>query len=212
VNPTTSTRIAFTPRVDHRSAPVRRLPAMRPDYAELVDRARTGDASAWNAIVEGLKGVVWHTLVGFRLSDEDRKDVFAAAFFRLYERIDTIREPRKLPGWIATTTRHEALSLARARQRIETRDDLGEREVFGLPLDEQLLDDELHVAVRAAFARLSPSQQELLRLLTTEPPMSYDEIAESLGIPRGSIGPTRQRCLDRLRATPELQPFLTGGS
>jgi RNA polymerase sigma factor (sigma-70 family) len=185
---------------------------MRPDFAELVDRARSGDAAAWDAIVGGLQGVVWHTLVGFRLSEEDRKDVFAASFFRLYERLDTIREPRKLPGWIATTTRHEALSLARARQRTEERDDLGEREALGRPLDERLLDDELHVAVRAAFARLSPSQQELLRLLTTEPPMSYDEIAEELGIPRGSIGPSRRRCLDRLRATPELLPFLGGGS
>ena len=207
-----STSTASATWVDHGSAPIRRLHGMRPDYAELVDRARNGDDHAWGAIVEGLQGVVWSTLVGFRLSEEDRKDVFAAAFFRLYERLDTIREPRKLPGWIATTTRHEALALARARQRTEARDDLGEREVFIRGLDEQLLDDELHVAVRAAFARLSPAQQELLRLLTTEPPMSYDEIADELEIPRGSIGPTRQRCLDRLRATPELQPFLGGGS
>ncbi len=156
--------------------------------------------------------MVWSTLSGFRLSAEDRNDVFAAAFFRLYERIDTIREPHKLPGWMATTTRHEALGLVRSRQRTEPRDDVGDREAVARPLDEHLLDDELHGAVRAAFSRLSPSHQELLRLLTTEPPMSYDEIAELLDIPRGSIGPTRQRCLERLRATPELQPFLGGGS
>jgi RNA polymerase sigma factor (sigma-70 family) len=185
---------------------------MRPDFTELVGRARGGDAAAWDAIVDGLQGIVWSTLSGFRLSAEDRNDVFAAAFFRLYERIDTIREPHKLPGWMATTTRHEALGIVRSRQRTEARDDVGDREAIPRPLDEQLLDDELHVAVRAAFSRLSPSHQELLRLLTTEPPTSYDEIAELLDIPRGSIGPTRQRCLERLRATPELQPFLGGGS
>jgi RNA polymerase sigma factor (sigma-70 family) len=195
-----------------RSAAFHRLLAMRPDFTELVDRARAGDASAWDAIVAGLQGIVWSTLAGFRLSHDDRNDVFAAVFFRLYERIDTIREPQKLPGWMATTTRHEALGIARSRQRTEAREDMGERAAAVRPLDEQLLDDELHVAVRAAFSRLSPQHQDLLRLLTTEPPMSYDEIAELLDIPRGSIGPTRQRCLERLRATPELQPFLGGGS
>ena len=200
------------PTVLVRCSPVPRLPAMRPDFAELVERARGGDRGAWDEIVAGLQGIVWSTLAGFRLSEEDRKDVFAASFFRLFERLDTIREPQKLPGWMATTSRHEALSLVRARQRTEERDDLGERASSNGPLDEQLLDEELRTAVRAAFARLSPSQQELLRLLTTEPPMSYDEIAEQLGVPRGSIGPTRQRCLDRLRTTPELQRFLGGGS
>jgi len=211
---TTATRLRAHPLpwVLPRSVALRRLLAMRPDFTELVERARAGDASAWDAIVAGLQGIVWSTLAGFGLSHEDRNDVFAAAFFRLYERIDTIREPQKLPGWMATTTRHEALGIARARQRTESRDDMGERPAPVRPLDEQLLDDELHVAVRAAFSRLSPQHQDLLRLLTTEPPMSYDEIAELLDIPRGSIGPTRQRCLERLRATPELQPFLGGGS
>jgi RNA polymerase sigma factor (sigma-70 family) len=209
---TMQVRSGPTRRAAPRSLALPRLPGMRPDFTELVDRVRGGDATAWDAIVEGLQGIVWSTLSGFRLSAEDRNDVFAAAFFRLYERIDTIREPQKLPGWMATTTRHEALGVARSRQRTEPRDDLGEREQVSRPLDEQLLDDELHTAVRAAFSRLSPSHQELLRLLTTEPPLSYDEIAELLDIPRGSIGPTRQRCLERLRATPELLPFLGGGS
>jgi RNA polymerase sigma factor (sigma-70 family) len=209
---TTHARSASTPRVVPRSALLRRLHAMRPDFTDLVERARGGDAAAWDAIVAGLQGVVWSTLSGFRLSAEDRNDVFSAVFFRLYERIDTIREPHKLPGWMATTTRHEALGIARSRQRTEPRHDLGDREAVSPALDEPLLDAELHGAVRAAFSRLSPSQQELLRLLTTEPPTSYDEIAELLDIPRGSIGPTRQRCLERLRATPELQPFLGGGS
>ncbi len=206
-----TTQTTSSPWDLHLSRSVPTIRAMRPDFVELVERARAGDASAWEALVEGLKGIVWSTVSGFRLSADDRNDVFAAAFFRLYERLDTIREPQKLPGWMATTTRHEALGLTRSRQRTEPRDNLGDREAGTRPLDEQLLDDEMHVAVRAAFDRLSPSHQELLRMLTAEPPLSYDEIAEQLDIPRGSIGPTRQRCLERLRATPELQPFLGGG-
>jgi RNA polymerase sigma factor (sigma-70 family) len=185
---------------------------MRPDFAVLIEQARAGDTRAWDDLVEGLKGLVWGTVAGFRLSREDRNDVFAAAFFRLFEKLDTIREPEKLPGWMATTTRHEALSLIRARQRTEPRGDLGEREsLAGIAAhDERLLDDELLAAARAAFDRLPAAQQELLRLLTAEPPLSYEEIAARLAMPRGSIGPTRQRCLARLRATPELQPFLEG--
>ncbi len=80
----------------------------------------TPGARSWT----GLQGVVWRTVSGFGLSAEDRKDVFAAAFFRLFERLDTVREPDKLPGWIATTTRNEALTLVRARQRLEPRDTL----------------------------------------------------------------------------------------
>jgi RNA polymerase sigma factor (sigma-70 family) len=185
---------------------------MRPDFTELVEGARRGDEAAWEGIVDGLEGLVWSTLGSFRLSTEDRKDVFAAAFFRLFEHLDTIREPRKLAGWMATTTRNEALSLSRARQRLEPRDSLDDDLPTSASLDESLLDGELLDAVRGAFERLSPACQELLRALTTEPPLSYDEIAELLSIPRGGIGPTRQRCLARLRSAPELESFLEGGS
>ena len=71
-----------------------------------------------------------------------------------------------------------------------------------------LVDDELRVALQAALAELSTACQDLLRLLTIDPPLSYADIGEALGLPHGSIGPTRQRCLERLRAAPQLVPFL----
>ncbi len=185
-----------------------RLPAMRPDFTELVERARRGDADAWRGIVEGLQGVVWRTVGGFRLSPEDRKDVFAAAFGRLFERLDTIREPQKLPGWMATTTRNEALTLTRARQRLEPRDGVGDTDSGADSLDQELLDIELVEALHRALDRLAPACRQLLELLTAEPPLSYDEIAVTLEMPRGSIGPSRQRCLDRLRRSSELSAFL----
>ena len=187
-----------------------RLPAMRPDFSALVDRARSGDGDAWRQIVDGLQGVVWRTVSGFGLSSEDRKDVFAAAFFRLFERLDTIREPHKLPGWIATTTRNEALTLVRARQRLEPRDSLGHDDADATAVDQSLLDTELAEALRRALNRLAPACRQLLELLTADPALSYDEIAAVLEMPRGSIGPSRQRCLDRLRHSAELSAFVEG--
>ena len=77
---------------------------------------------------------------------------------------------------------------------------------------ERLIDSELRDALRRALQRLPPSCRELLLLLMAEPPLSYEEIGEVLGIPHGSIGPTRARCLAKLRATPELASFLDRGA
>ena len=149
---------------------------------------------------------------GFDLSREDRDDVFAATFFRLYERLSTVREPAKLPGWVASTARNEVLTLLRSRQRERPSD---QADLFATPTPDvsgdRLLDNELLVGLRAAFVRLSAACQELLRLLSAEPPLSYEDISEITGMPHGSIGPTRQRCLGSLRDTPEMRPFLEAG-
>lgn len=179
------------------------------EFEPLVARALAGDGTAWDELVERLQRVAWRAIAGFDLRDEDRKDAFAATFFRLYERLGTVREPTKLPGWVATTARNEVLTLLRGRRRAtpaELTDD-------HLPAVEhepttQLLQRELHEALHGGLARLGAACQQLLHLLTVDPPLSYAEVGEALGIPHGSIGPTRQRCLDRLRATPELRPFL----
>jgi len=186
------------------------LPEVRRDYPGLVARARDGDAAAWTELVHELKGVVWATVAEFGLSADDRKDVFAASFCRLVERLDTVRDPDKLPGWMATTTRNEARTLLRSRARFDLRDEVVELESGDHPTDDRLLRDELRVALRGAFGRLGRPCQDLLRLAAADPPIPYDDIAVQLAIPRGSIGPTRQRCLDRLRQTPELRAFLEG--
>lgn len=186
------------------------LRAMPSELSGLVTLARAGDAEAWTALVERLKGLVWSVVADFNLSPEDRKDVFAAAFCRLVEHLDTIREPEKLPGWMATTARNEARTLLKARARIEVRDEIVEGDSGNAAADERLLDDELHVALRAGFRRLGDGCQRLLRMVASDPPVPYDEIATLLDMPRGSIGPTRQRCLDRLRQTPEMRAFLEG--
>jgi RNA polymerase sigma factor (sigma-70 family) len=179
--------------------------------AELRDAALGGDEHAWRQLVDTLKGVVWKTLYGFDMNDDDRKDAFASTFFRLYERLGTIREPEKLPGWLATTARNEGHTLLRRKNRMVP--------VSELPLslftpgehDEAMLDDELHLALRRAFSALPAKAQSVLRLVCADPPISYDEISEILDMPRGSIGSLRRRYLELLRRSPELAPFLQGG-
>ncbi|MDQ1440794.1 MAG: hypothetical protein QOG97_1022 [Acidimicrobiaceae bacterium] len=185
--------------------------AARPDFAELVKLARDGDAAAKEALVDGLQRLVWHTLGDFGLSKDDRQDVFAATFCRLFERLATIREPERLPGWVATTARNEARTLLRARGRVIVSDEPIEREDTEPSTDERLVDREVRTALHAAFRGLPRNCRELLRLVTAVPRLPYEEIAELLSMPHGSIGPTRQRCLDRLRNAPEFRPFIEGG-
>jgi RNA polymerase sigma factor (sigma-70 family) len=177
---------------------------------DLVTRARAGDTGAWRQIVERLKGVVWRATADTGLCFEDREDVFAATFFRLFEHLADIREPAKLPGWLATTARNEVRQLLHAKRRSEPRAELEPAGPPAPPAEEGVLDQELRVAVQAAFLGLAPPCQEVLRLSSAVPPMSYDEISDLTGIPRGSLGPMRQRCLDCLRQSPALRPFLQG--
>jgi RNA polymerase sigma factor (sigma-70 family) len=178
------------------------------EFAPLVQRAMAHDGDAWSTLVSRLSGVVWKALLASSLSQEDRKDVFATTFFRLYERLGTVREPEKLPGWIASVTRNEIHSCYRASQRHQ-RDQAPEL-IDLRSHDEGLMDSELKTALARAFSRLPDDAQRLLRLLMNDPPLGYDEIARRLDLPRGSIGPTRARLLARLRSMPELAPFLEG--
>jgi RNA polymerase sigma factor (sigma-70 family) len=183
-------------------------PTPEQELEALVARALAGERAAWEGLVARLQRVVWRAIGRFDLSAEDRKDAFAATFFRLYERLDTVREPAKLPGWVATTARNEVHTLLRGRRDRPM-------DAVDLPLppheeepEREMVDDELRVALRAALAELSTACQDLLRLLSIDPPLSYADIGEVLGLPHGSIGPTRQRCLERLRAAPQLVPFV----
>ena len=74
--------------------------------------------------------------------------------------------------------------------------------------DQELLAAERHAALREAFTCLSPSRQQLMTILTEDPPVPYTEISARLGIPVGSIGPTRRRCLDQIRRHPAVAELI----
>jgi RNA polymerase sigma factor (sigma-70 family) len=172
---------------------------------ELVVRARDGEQEAWDEMVERYAPLVCGICQRYGLARADADDVGASVWLRLVERLDTIREPAALPGWLATTTRHECLRVIRARKReVPVEDDqrlVGDAEPAA---DAWLLKQERLIALRMAFAGLPDRCRHLLTLLFAEPVTPYDEISARLEIPVGTIGPTRQRCLAKLRTSPAL--------
>jgi RNA polymerase sigma factor (sigma-70 family) len=179
------------------------------DVAELVRRARAGEQPAWDEIVERFAPLVWAVCRRHNLSAADIDDVNATVWLRLVERLHTIREPAALPGWIATTTRNECLHLLRDKSRQFSADDMDGPDERP-ELDAWLLAQERQIALRAAFKGLSERCRRLLSLLFTEEPVRYATISKQVGVPVGSIGPSRMRCLDALRQNPALAAFEEG--
>jgi RNA polymerase sigma factor (sigma-70 family) len=183
------------------------------DVVELVTAARAGDQSAWDALVERYAPLILAVLRRYKLSGHDASDVSQTTWLRLIEHLDEIREPERLPGWVVTTAKHEALRILGARQRVVVMDpqgysDLTQRPDQGAQLDENLLASERRLALLEGLAELKPAHRELLLLMLDDPPLSYEQIGERLGMPHGSIGPTRARALAELRKTPALRGFL----
>jgi RNA polymerase sigma factor (sigma-70 family) len=176
-----------------------------PHVLALVERANGGDQAAWDEIVERYAPLVWSVCRRFRLGLADVEDVSGSVWLRLVERLGAIREPAALPGWLVTTTRNECLHRLRRQGRdvpVENDDALGP--ALGPAADDWLLAHERRAALRLAFADLSEPCRQLLGLLFGDPPAPYDVISATTGMAMGSIGPTRRRCLDRIRAHPQL--------
>jgi RNA polymerase sigma factor (sigma-70 family) len=172
------------------------------DIASLVRRAADGDKWAWERLVDQYARLIWAMTRDFKLIESDAADVAQATWLRLLEHIDRLDHPARVGAWLATTARHECLRSLAARKRIVLMHDdsvLAESEASGPAVDEQLLADERAQAVREALSHLPWRWQRLLQLLMSDPPVSYAEISDELGLPVGSIGPTRGRCLERLR-------------
>jgi RNA polymerase sigma factor (sigma-70 family) len=170
----------------------------------LVASAREGDQGAWNAIVDRFLPLVCALVRRHRLSEADGDDVSQTVWLRLVEHLDTLREPDALPGWISTTTRNECLRLLAARKRMTPVDPMESGSLGGVEADVsgvELVALEERQALRDGLAELPAGRRELLVLLLADPPIPYAEISERLGIPEGSIGPTRARALEQLRST-----------
>jgi RNA polymerase sigma factor (sigma-70 family) len=172
----------------------------RATHGELLARAAEGDQEAWDALVDRFSQMVWSIARGFRLDDATAKDVTQTVWLRLVENLDRITDPERLPGWLATTCRREALRVKGVRERMiptEFEYDIADEKPS---LEAMLVEDEQARAVLVAFEGLNEDCRQLLSLLCADPPLSYEEIAEIVGRPIGSLGPTRSRCLERLKA------------
>lgn len=178
------------------------------DAGLLVRLAAAGDRRAWERLVDQYSRLIWAMTRDFRLAETDAADVVQATWLRLLEHIHRIEYPERIGSWLATTARHECLRHLAASKRIMLVEDhdaaFGGTAAHQPEVDERLLAEERAAAVREAMATLPTRSQQLLELLMADPPVSYTEISDQLGLPIGSIGPTRGRCLERLRLI--LQP------
>jgi RNA polymerase sigma factor (sigma-70 family) len=182
-----------------------------PSLVALVLRAAEGDQHAWDEIVERYAPLVYGICSRYRLPQHDVEDVGQTVWLLLVEHLGKLREPAALPGWLATTTAHECLRVVKATSRSEWRlsgQDDSLHFVDDRAIDEEILMAERNAGLRALFAELPARCRQLLSMLITDPPYSYARIHEELGIPVGSIGPQRARCLDRLRRS---SAFITLG-
>ncbi|MGH3941670.1 MAG: RNA polymerase sigma factor [Pseudonocardiaceae bacterium] len=175
---------------------------MDDNVAELVHAAVDGDENAWRQLVERYLPLVKSVIRSHGLAEQDAKDVSQILWLRLVEHLKNIREPQALPGWIRTTTRNECIQLLRNARRAVPVGASVEPETAPVDfreLDADLLRAERHQALLEAFAELPEHQRNVLALLATDPPPSYAEVSRRLGIPIGSVGPTRGRALSSLR-------------
>jgi RNA polymerase sigma factor (sigma-70 family) len=193
-------------------------PAMSDDssVSALVARVGDGDQEAWNEIIERYAPLVWSICLRYQLSRQDIDDVGQSVWLLLVEKIGSLREAAALPGWLATTTKRECLRVLRATHRHDHADLPPEDQLppdpDAAPIEQEVITAERDAALRAALAELPQSCYELLSMLIDDPPLPYADISIALGVPIGSIGPTRARCLDRLRRSPHLTGILGDGA
>ena len=168
----------------------------------LVAEAAEGNQAAWDDLVEGFSGLVWSVVRAHGLYGAEAADVCQTVWLRFVEHLRRLREPERAGAWLATTARHECLRVLRRRGRTTAMAEPPEMPDVSHDADPgtRVVAGEEHELLMVALDGISAQCQQLLRLLLVDPPLSYDEISTMLDMPKGSIGPTRQRCLVRLRA------------
>jgi RNA polymerase sigma factor (sigma-70 family) len=183
-----------------------------PAVTDLVARAGNGDKQAWDALVERYAPLIWSICRRHQLGTTDADDVSQSVWLRLVDQLDRIREPAALPGWLATTTRRECRRVVRTARVSRPVDYVLDVEnlpdELARPTDQDLLEAERHAALRQAFGALDPFSRQLVALLVQDPPIPYADISARLGIPVGSIGPCRGRCLEKLRRHPAIAALI----
>jgi RNA polymerase sigma factor (sigma-70 family) len=178
--------------------------------ARLVKECLAGNEDAWSLLIDKYKALIYSIPVKYSMSRHEAADVFQSTCMELLVRLPELRAPRALPKWLMQVAHHECYRLKRLNQRIVSRDaepDLPEPETPAIAhsLVQQTQDEQF---LREAMATLTPQCQRLVELLFFETPSRpYAEVAAQLGLAVGSIGFTRQKCIERLRRQLEQLGF-----
>jgi RNA polymerase sigma factor (sigma-70 family) len=163
---------------------------------DLILRAGKGDPDAWRDLVDRYSRLLCAIARSYGLNGTDADDVVQTTWLRLVERLTTLRDPDRAGAWLAVTARRESMATLRRTARERPLRGTGpsvtgpHHTVFGR---------DLATSVSAALELIPPRCRHLLELLIASPRSSYAEISAALGLPIGSVGPTRARCLSHLR-------------
>jgi RNA polymerase sigma factor (sigma-70 family) len=169
---------------------------------ELISMCLQGDALAWETLIWRYRRLVYSVPIRFGFEEADAADVFQAVSLKLLEHLHEIKDERKISGWLATTTTRHCMHMKSLKHRETASDDdkLGDAPDPGLNLEELRILIEQQQAVREAVEELTGRCRSLIEMLYFDSRSpSYDDISSKIGIPVASIGPTRARCLDKLR-------------
>lgn len=190
-------------------APKKKPPAAW-NASRLVKECLSGNEQAWSQLIDKYKALIYSIPVKYNLSRQEAADVFQATCMELLVRLPELRDPRALPKWLMQVAHHECYRQKRLNQRVVSRDaepDLPEPETPAIAdsLVQQTQDEQF---LREAMATLTPQCRRLVELLFFETPSRpYVEVAAELGLAVGSIGFTRQKCIERLRRQLEVLGF-----
>lgn len=178
--------------------------------ARLVKACLSGNEEAWSRLIEKYKALIYSIPVKYELPPQEAADVFQATCMELLARLPELREPRALPKWLMQVAHHQCYQRKRLDRRVvswEADTNLPEPETPAIAesLVRQTQEEQL---LREAIGQLSPQCQRMIELLFFETPARpYAEIAAELGLAPGSIGFTRQKCIQRLRRSLEALGF-----
>ncbi|MGL4173332.1 MAG: RNA polymerase sigma factor [Actinomycetota bacterium] len=163
--------------------------------------ANQGSATAWEEIVRRFERLVWAVARSSGLASVDAADAVQTTWLRLLEHLDRVESPDRLGSWLATTARRESIRVSqlRGRETVDITDEaLARISDPGPSVEDALLSSERDATVAMALGRLDERCRRLLRVLAASPPPRYEAVAAAFGMPIGSIGPTRSRCLRHL--------------
>ncbi len=172
------------------------------DDTRLVKECIAGNEEAWSLLIDKYKALIYSIPIKYRLPPHEAADVFQSTCMELLERLSELREPRALPKWLMQVAHHQCYRLKRQQQRLVSRDaepnlPVPETPAIAETLVQQSQEEQM---LREAIGNLTPQCRRLVELLFFEtPPRPYTEVAADLGLAIGSIGFTRQKCIERLR-------------
>ena len=169
------------------------------DAAFSFARWRAGDSRAMDDLVREMTPVLWHIARSYSVSASVAEDVVQATWLALVRKHDTIEDPAAVAGWLTTTVRREAWRAAPRARRSVSDDDLERRMPPAASVEDEVVGREEEQSLWRAVHELDERCRRLLRVVAFAVRPDYENLAVQLDMPVGSIGPTRSRCLTKLK-------------